>query len=169
MITKEALLEKLTDYTVEHGMGVLGAVLILIIGFWLAKILSRATAKLMESKVNLDPLIEKVMVRCVYLLVIALTIITVLGQFGVETTSFIALLGASGIAVGLALQGTLSNVASGIMLLALRPFSVGHSLVLSLPCSMSKVRKFTARAPAIWSLNARGLVKSEPFTGITSG
>jgi len=82
----------------------------------------------MESKVNLDPLIEKVMVRCVYLLVVALTIITVLGQFGVETTSFIALLGASGIAVGLALQGTLSNVASGIMLLALRPFSVGHSV-----------------------------------------
>ena len=83
MITKEALLEKLTDFTVEHGMRVLGAVLILIIGFWLAKILSRATAKLMESKVNLYPLIEKVIVRCVYLLVIALTIITVLGQFGV--------------------------------------------------------------------------------------
>ncbi|HAE20669.1 MAG TPA: hypothetical protein DCG41_15750, partial [Verrucomicrobiales bacterium] len=110
MITKDEILQKLTDYTVQHGMRILGAILILIIGFWLAKILSRATAKLMESKVHLDPLIEKVMVRCVHLLVIALTVITVLGQFGVETTSFIALLGASGIAIGLALQGTLSNV-----------------------------------------------------------
>ena len=83
MITKDELIQKLTNYTVEHGMVVLGAILILIIGFWFAKILSRATARIMESKVNLDPLIEKVMVRCVYLLVVALTIITVLGQFGV--------------------------------------------------------------------------------------
>lgn len=118
----------LTQYTVDIGIDVIGAIVILILGFWLAKLVSRWTAKLMDSKVKLDPLIEKLIVRMVYVLICLLTIIAVLGQFGVETTSFVALLGASGVAVGLALQGTLSNVASGIMLLLLRPFSVGHAV-----------------------------------------
>lgn len=118
----------LTNYAIEYGMNIIGATIILIVGFWLAKLISGWTAKLMISKVELDPLIEKVITRIVYVVICLLTIVAVLGQFGVETTSFVALLGASGLAVGLALQGTLSNVAAGIMLLVLRPFSVGHAI-----------------------------------------
>jgi small conductance mechanosensitive channel len=58
--------------------------------------------------------------------ILAFTVVLVLGQFGVQTTSLIAVLGAAGLAIGLALQGTLSNVAAGVMLLVLRPFRVGH-------------------------------------------
>jgi small conductance mechanosensitive channel len=71
---------------------------------------------------TLKPLISS-LTRYIILL---LTLLLVVGQFGVQTTSLIAVLGAAGLAIGLALQGTLSNVASGVMLLVLRPFRVGH-------------------------------------------
>jgi small conductance mechanosensitive channel len=77
---------------------------------------------------HVDETLKPLMINFVRYGVIAITLVVVLGQFGVQTTSLIALLGATGLAIGLALQGTLSNVASGVMLLLLRPYRVGEKI-----------------------------------------
>jgi small conductance mechanosensitive channel len=106
----------------------LAAVLILIAGWivsrWAARWTSRGLGRLHHFDETLKPLVSS-LVR--YTIVIV-TFIAVLERFGVQTTSLIAMLGAAGIAIGLALQGTLSNVAAGVMLLILRPFRVGDGI-----------------------------------------
>jgi small conductance mechanosensitive channel len=79
----------------------------------------------------MDPTLKPLLVKLVRYAILAITLVAVLGQFGVQTTSLIALLGATALAIGLALQGALSNVASGVMLLLLRPFKVGDYVVVS--------------------------------------
>lgn len=110
---------------VNEGLSVVAGTLILVVGWiaatWAKQLTSRALAHL-PLDLTLKPLVAS-LVRYAILIV---TVILVLGQFGVQTTSLIAVLGAAGIAIGLALQGTLSNVAAGVMLLVLRPFRVGH-------------------------------------------
>ena len=97
----------------------------LILGFWLsgraASFIQSQTAKLKRVDPTLTPILASI-ARYAGLI---LTFVVALGQFGIQTTSIIAVLGAAGLAIGLALQGTLSNVAAGIMLLLLRPFGVG--------------------------------------------
>lgn len=118
--------DALVPLLVEHGLHLLGAILILILGFWFA---GRAKAWTMRSlgRINrFDDMLKNFFGSIVRYLVIIVTILAVLAQFGVETTSLIAVLGAAGLAIGLALQGTLSNVAAGVMLLIFRPFRIGH-------------------------------------------
>jgi len=124
--------EKLTeayDAIVEtvatYGLDVLGAILILIIGMMFAGWAQRATRKTLGKFDRLDETLRVFFASIVKYLIIILVILAVLNQFGVQTTSLIALLGAAGLAIGLALQGTLSNVAAGVMLLIFRPFKVG--------------------------------------------
>jgi len=116
---------------IEHGLAILGAVIILIVGFWIAGRASAFTMRALDKPLNSDQMLKGFFGSIVRYLVIIATILAVLGQFGIETTSLIAVLGAAGLAVGLALQGTLSNVASGVMLLVFRPFRVGHFVELS--------------------------------------
>ena len=108
-----------------YGLDVVGAIVILVIGWmvagWAAKVTRAAAERTRWMDATLKPLTASV-VRYFLLIV---TIVAVLNQFGVETTSVIAVLGAAGLAIGLALQGTLSNVAAGVMILMLRPFKVG--------------------------------------------
>lgn len=103
------------------GMRVLSAVLILIAGWTIGNWLKR----MIESIKKLDETLKTFLGGLVKYTVFAVAIVTILGQFGVQTASLIAVLGAAGLAIGLALQGTLSNVAAGVMLLILRPFNVG--------------------------------------------
>lgn len=114
----------------SYGMNVLGAILTLIAGFvaagWLGRMANRAAAR----SERLDPVFKPLPGKLVRGAVIVFTLITVLNRFGVETTSLIAVLGAAGLAIGLALQGTLSNVAAGVMILAFRPFKVGDAVKL---------------------------------------
>lgn len=124
--------EKLTeayDSIVEtiatYGLDVLGAILILIIGMMFAGWAQRTTQKTLGKFDRLDETLRVFFASIVKYLIIILVILAVLNQFGVQTTSLIALLGAAGLAIGLALQGTLSNVAAGVMLLIFRPFKVG--------------------------------------------
>ncbi|MDC0650381.1 mechanosensitive ion channel, partial [Alphaproteobacteria bacterium] len=99
----------------------LAGIVTIIIGFWLA---SRASRLVVDSISKIDR-IDKTIVPMIGALVryagMILTLVVALGKFGVETTSIIAVLGAAGLAIGLALQGTLSNVAAGLMLVFLRP------------------------------------------------
>ena len=104
---------------------ILGAVLVLLAGLWIAARLGGVVRRMGQRHPRLDVTLFNFLGSLVRWAVVVLTGIIVLGQFGVQTTSLIALLGAAGLAVGLALQGTLSNLAAGVMLLIFRPFKVG--------------------------------------------
>jgi len=120
----------LTTHVLGFGMNVLGAIITLIVGYVLAGWLRRLVDRAIRKSGKVEPVFQPLPGKIVRLSVLVFTLIAVLNRFGVETTSLIALLGAAGLAVGLALQGTLSNVAAGVMLLFFRPFNVGDAVKL---------------------------------------
>ncbi|MFM7403422.1 MAG: mechanosensitive ion channel family protein [Erythrobacter sp.] len=106
-----------------------GAVAVLVIGVILARWLSHLADRALTSSGRIDPTVAKFLSNIIKYALWAVVAITVLTQFGVQTTSIIAALGGLALAVGLALQGTLSNVAAGVMILIQRPFRVGEYIV----------------------------------------
>lgn len=116
---------ELYTLVLNSSLNVLAGIGTLMIGFWL----SGRAAGLLRARMKGLPVADKTLVPLLVSTVryagFTLTLVVALGQFGIQTTSIIAVLGAAGLAIGLALQGTLSNVAAGIMLLLLRPFEVG--------------------------------------------
>ena len=112
------------DMVVDGGLRILGAVAVLIVGRFVAGRFRNGMRRVLE-RADTDPTLVPFFSSMAYYLVQAIVLIAVLNLFGVETTSLIAVLGASGLAIGLALQGTLSNFASGVMLLTFRPFRIG--------------------------------------------
>lgn len=125
-----AVLELLAATFTRYGVNLLGAIVTLIVGLVLASWLSSLTNRAMRRAKRIDPVFQPLPGKIVRIGVIAVTLIAVLNRFGVETTSLIALVGAAGLAIGLALQGTLSNVAAGVMILLFRPFKIGDSIKL---------------------------------------
>jgi len=119
------LLNQIVDLGVEYGLDVLGALTILFAGTFVASWARRSVLRVLNRAPRVDETLKPVLASIVRYGVLVFVLIAVLAQFGVQTTSVIALLGAAGLAVGLALQGTLQNIAAGIMLLFLRPFRVG--------------------------------------------
>jgi len=118
------ILDKVYGFAITYGISFLAAILIFVIGKWVAGILSRFIEKLMlKSKV------EKTLVTFVrnisYVGLMIFVIIAALNKIGIQTTSFIAIIGAAGLAIGLALQGSLSNFAAGVLLIIFKPFKVG--------------------------------------------
>ncbi|MEQ9143231.1 MAG: mechanosensitive ion channel [Parvibaculaceae bacterium] len=122
--------DELLPLIIEHGLSLIGAVIILLIGLWLSGRARAVTERALNKALNSDEMLKGFFGSIAKYLVIIVTLLAVLGQFGIETTSLIAVLGAAGLAVGLALQGTLSNVAAGVMLLVFRPFKVGNFVEL---------------------------------------
>ncbi|MEK9723061.1 MAG: mechanosensitive ion channel domain-containing protein [Rhodospirillaceae bacterium] len=112
------------EIVTAYGLDVIGAIVILIIGWWFAGRGKAWTAKALNKTGKVDAMITGFLANMVRYIVIIVTVLAVLDRFGVETTSFVAIVGAAGLAIGLALQGTLSNVAAGVMLLFFRPFKV---------------------------------------------
>jgi small conductance mechanosensitive channel len=110
------------------AVDVVAAIVILIIGWVIAGWASGAVRRAGERSDRFDKTLTSVFVRLVRWGILAVTLIAVLGRFGVQTTSIIAVLGAAGLAIGLALQGALSNVAAGVMILGLRPFRLGDAV-----------------------------------------
>lgn len=119
------LRDQVTEILTTYGLEVLGAIAILVVGWILAGWARSGTRRALNRVRWMDDTVRPIFAAMVGYLVMAITLIAVLNQFGVQTASIIAVLGAAGLAVGLALQGTLSNVAAGVMLLFLRPFKVG--------------------------------------------
>tara|TARA_R100001086_G_scaffold68838_1_gene32665 strand:- start:4338 stop:5171 length:834 start_codon:yes stop_codon:yes gene_type:complete len=111
-----------------HMMDIAGAFVVLIIGLLLAGIISRWVERAMTRSSRFEPTVANFLSSVVKYALWALVLVTVLAQFGVETTSILAALGGMALAVGLALQGTLSNVASGVMILVQKPFKVGEAI-----------------------------------------
>ena len=106
------------------GLKVVGAIVVLILGRMVAGMIRGGIRKAMTSR-GVDATLVPFVASLVYYLTMAVVVIAVLSLFGVQTASLVAILGAAGLAVGLALQGTLSNFAAGVMLLIFRPFKVG--------------------------------------------
>ena len=101
------------------------AVIILVVGYVLAVWISRAVQRMLMRSERIDPTVKPIIVSTVHYVIMILVVVIALDDLGVQTASLIAILGAAGLAIGLALQGTLANIAAGIMLLWLRPFHVG--------------------------------------------
>lgn len=112
------------DLAAGYGLKIIGALAILIIGRMVAGILTGIVQELLV-KSKTDETLTKFFTRLTRILLMTFVLLAALGTLGIETTSFIALIGAAGLAVGFALQGSLSNLASGVMLIAFRPFKVG--------------------------------------------
>ncbi len=112
------------DLAISWGVKILGAIIIFIIGKWIAKILTNALRKALE-RANLDTTLVKFLGDLAYFGLLVLVIIAALGTLGVDTTSFAAIIAAAGLAVGLALQQNFSNFGAGVIILFLRPFKVG--------------------------------------------
>jgi small conductance mechanosensitive channel len=109
------------------GIKVVGAIVVLIIGRWAAG-WARKIVRRMATRIDLDPTLTPFLASLAYYAVVAMVLIAVLGMIGIETASLLTVLGAAGLAIGLAMQGTLSNVAAGVMLLLFRPFKVGDAV-----------------------------------------
>lgn len=120
----EDLLARITTLITDWGLKVVGALVVLIVGRMIAKSIRKGVKKTLERG-NMDATLVPFVSSLVYYLVMAFVLIAVLGMVGIQTASMIAVLGAAGLALGLALQGTLSNFASGVMLLVFRPFKLG--------------------------------------------
>ncbi|OZI23214.1 mechanosensitive ion channel protein MscS [Bordetella genomosp. 9] len=116
---------------VDLGLNLLWGVVILGLGWWIAGVLGRWVRRLAQGSDRIDRTIVPMFSTTVIWAVRIFTLIAVLAQLGVQTASIIAVLGAAGLAVGLALQGTLQNIAAGIMLLILRPIRAGEYIALS--------------------------------------
>jgi small conductance mechanosensitive channel len=112
------------QYGTDYGLKIIGAILIFLIGKWVARRLTNVTLKVMQ-KAEVDPTLSRFAENLVYMLLMVVVVLAALNTLGVQTTSFVAILGATGLAVGLALQGTLGNVGAGVLLIVFRPFQVG--------------------------------------------
>jgi small conductance mechanosensitive channel len=106
-------------------LSILGALVVVLIGRWLARYISRLISRWFEAR-NVELTVATFLAKAVYVAVLAMALVVALSLLGVPMNSFIALLGASALAIGLALQSSLSNLASGLLLILLKPYSVGH-------------------------------------------
>jgi small conductance mechanosensitive channel len=116
--------DQAVGYLIEYGPNLILALLTLFIGLWVIKLIGKGFEKGMD-KASLEVSLKKFLLSLVSILLKVLLVISVVSMLGVEMTSFIALLGAAGLAVGFALQGSLSNFAGGVLILLFKPFKVG--------------------------------------------
>lgn len=120
----EDTLQTIVHYVTVYGIKVLLALVIFFVGKAIAKWLSNMTAKVLKRR-QMDAALEHFTAALVYYALLVFAVIAALGQLGIQTASFVAVIGAAGLAVGLALQGSLSNFAAGVLILIFRPFKIG--------------------------------------------
>jgi len=113
------------DWYVQLGLNVVIAAAIMVAAFWISGLAKKQIVKLGLKYEELDDTLFLFLASLAKYAILAIAIVFVLSRFGIQTTSLVALLGAAGLAIGLALQGTLSNLAAGVMLLGFRPFKIG--------------------------------------------
>ena len=118
-------IDKLTDTGLQLGTNVLLALVILIIGIWVAGWVRKIVIRLSQRSKHLDDTLFKFLGSFVRYVILAFVLLAVLNRFGIETTSIVAMFGAATLAVGLALQGAMSNLAAGVMLMIFRPYKAG--------------------------------------------
>ena len=119
-------LDRLGNLLVLYGINLLGALVVAVIGWWVAGRVERITRRALISAPHMDPTVGAFLSSLAYYAVLLVVVLIILQVIGIQATSIVAVLGAATLAIGLALQGTLSNVAAGIMLLIYRPFRLGR-------------------------------------------
>lgn len=120
--------ETILPYVVEYGLDLVGAILILIVGWIIANWVQKRVIRAGRKSEKLDETLTTIFARTAKVVIMVVVVIAVLQQFGVQTASLLAVVGAAGLAVGLAWQGTLSDIAAGIMILIMRPFKIGDAV-----------------------------------------
>jgi small conductance mechanosensitive channel len=118
-------MQDLQAIALDYSLDLVGAIVILVVGWIVAGWIKVAVAKTLSRFPNADATVTKALSGLARYLILVLVLIAVLAEFGVQTASILAVLGTAGLAIGLAMQGTLSNIAAGFMLLMLRPFKIG--------------------------------------------
>ena len=126
----DELLVKIYEYLAEYGLKVLGAIVIFIVGRWIAKLLANLVEKSL-SKAKVDKTLTKFANSICYVAILIFVIIAAIGILGVPIVQFSVVVGAAGLAIGLALQGSLANFASGVLMLIFKPFKVGDFVEVS--------------------------------------
>jgi len=120
--------ETIMPLIVEYGLDLIGAILILFVGWIIANWIQKRIRKAGQKSEKLDETLTTIFAKTAKVVVMVVVIIAVLQQFGVQTASLLAVVGAAGLAIGLAWQGTLSDIAAGIMILIMRPFKIGDAV-----------------------------------------
>jgi small conductance mechanosensitive channel len=131
VFTPEALWSRYGGAIVEGAFNILTALAILVAGLWITGWLARAVRRIAERQPRIDNTLAAFFASIVRYGLMAFVLIAVLARFGVETTQMVAVLGAATLAIGLALQGALSNVAAGVMLILFRPYRLGDFVELA--------------------------------------
>lgn len=140
----EALISEITQIVTEGGVNLLLAIGILIVGYMVAGAVKRSIIRMTDKNPRFDRTLSNFFASMARYGILLVVFIAVLNRFGVETTSLVAAIGAAAFAVGLALQGTLSNVASGVMLVFFRPYSLGDFVeVAGVSGSVKDINLFT--------------------------
>ncbi len=121
------LFEPIKTYFIVHGFEMFIAVLILVIGIWIARIASNIVQKAM-IKSKTSKTLAVFIGNLIYYAILILVVLSFLEKLGIKTTSFIALIGAAGLAIALALQGALANFAAGLMIIIFQPFELGDTI-----------------------------------------
>lgn len=136
-----AMVEKLlVDFAVNYGLNIIGAVLICIFGFIAAHLFKRLLKRVLSSK-RLDQTVSNFFADVLYYIIVAIVLIAALSQLGVQTTSFVALIGAITIGIGMSLKGTLSQFTSGLIVVSSRPFKIGQTVEID--GTMGTVKKIS--------------------------
>lgn len=123
--TTDGALDVVLAWLAVQGVNILSGIAILIFGWWFARIARRMFVRWLERSDHMDPIVETFLSSLFYYGLLIVVLIIALNLIGVQTTSLIAVLGAASLAVGLALQGSLSSLAGGVMLILIRPFKIG--------------------------------------------
>lgn len=117
-------IDKIYGYLIQYGLNLIAAILIFVIGKWVARVATNFLEKaLVKSKV--EKTLATFTKNIAYFTLLTFVVIAALNKLGIETNSFLAVIGAAGLAVGLALQGSLSNFAAGVMMILFKPFRIG--------------------------------------------
>ena len=119
-----SLIERMTDWSIEIGKSILGAILIYIVGRFIIKQINRLVSKILEKR-NFEISVQTFLKSLLSLLLNLILAFAIIAKLGVETTSFAAILASAGVAIGMALSGNLSNFAGGLIILVFKPFKVG--------------------------------------------
>ena len=140
------MFDRAVGLAAQYGLNLVGAIVLLIGGWIVAGWARRGALRLLDRAPDLDEALKPVIASVARYAILILVVIAVLAGFGVETTGLIAVLGTAGLAIGLALQGTLQNIAAGIMLLFQRPFGIGDYIDADgLAGSIDEIGLFTTR------------------------
>ena len=123
-MTTEMIVNQATEIVLTYGPKLIAAIAVLIVGGWIVKAITRGVDKSMD-KGGIEPSLKPFLVGITGMLLKVMLVISVLGMLGIKMTSFIVVLGAAGLAVGMALSGTLQNFAGGVMILLFKPFKAG--------------------------------------------